>query len=430
VALSCWTAVLATSMMTAAPLPRPKTVDFVEDTATGVRCHWQRDKDESLCVDVLEAALVSWQTQIVQGGWPEPFSDGQRGGSGGLDIYLNTDAEGGAYTWSNYQDADPEDGRFASSSYVVIDPRVEALHLYVAHEFNHVLQFAVDTTEPSYVPWEAAATLAEEQSYPGQGSMADSAPDFQRTPWESLLGDGSHLWEAFDIWSYYEYGSALWMSHLFHQWGVEPVDLWWAMTNETWQNEPDVWDAVEALTGDADAALVLFSLERGRVGRDDAAGWLQDLEAPIRIQGSLQEWDKETAPAQLVQDLGVAYFDFEFQGRYILRHDPDPDTRWRVMDVESGTELLLNEDTLLEGPHRIAWVNLGPADLDVDTHCEDYCAFPGRSLSVWAEFAPEVEDTDPGEVLEPAACACSAGPPRHLKWAFWAPLVLLWRRRP
>ncbi len=53
-------------------MARPKSTGFVEDVETGLRCHWQRDKDESLCADVLEAALVSWQAQIIYGGWPLP----------------------------------------------------------------------------------------------------------------------------------------------------------------------------------------------------------------------------------------------------------------------------------------------------------------------------------------------------------------------
>jgi len=408
-------------------MARPKSMGFVEDAETGLRCHWQRDKDERLCTDVLEAALISWQAQITHGGWPLPYDDGQRGGSGGVDFYLTTDAGGGAYTWSTYADADPEDGRFASSSYVVIDPRVEELHLYVAHEFNHVLQFAVDTTEPSYVPWEAAATLAEEQSYPGEGSMDETAPDFQRTPWESVLGDGTHLWEAFEIWSYYEYGSALWMSHLFHEWGVEPVDLWWAMINETAENEPDVWDAVHFLTGDADTALVRFSIERGRIGRSDAADWLQDLDAPVRLQGRIDELDKVYRPPQLVQDLGAAFFDIQLDGSYFLRHDADPDTRWRVVDLDTGEELNLEANPVLQGPRRVAWVNVGPVDFDVDTHCQDYCAFPGRELAIWAE--PSLLPEEALEKEEPGACACSSRSAPGFQWGFFGGLFLFLRRQ-
>jgi hypothetical protein len=417
-------------MMSAAPMARPATTGFVDDATTGSRCHWERNQDEDLCIEVLLAVATSWEVQVTEGGWPTPFTDAQKGGSDGVDFYLSTVAEFGAYTWSNYQDFDPEDGRFASNSYVVIDPRVRGLHLFVAHEFNHVLQFAVDTTEPSYVPWEAAATLAEEQTFPGEGSLADVAPDFQKTPWESVLGDGTHLWEEFQIWSFYEYGSSLWMAHLFQEWGVEPVDLWWAMINDTWQNEPDVWDAVHALTGDADASLVSFSVARGRIGRDDADDWLQAINAPVRIQGKLVELDKPVSPKQEIQDLGVAFFDVEIEGRYVLLHDADPETRWRIVDVDTGDEL--SEDSVLEGPHRVAWVNVGPEDLDIDAHCDGYCAFPGRSLSVWAEVAPLLDDDDDEDEGEPpveaAACACSSNGSIASGWALLGVLLLGFRR--
>ena len=61
-----------------APMARPPSTDFVEDAATGMRCHWERPVDEELCEVVLGAAVLSWETQVTQGGWPVPFPDGRR----------------------------------------------------------------------------------------------------------------------------------------------------------------------------------------------------------------------------------------------------------------------------------------------------------------------------------------------------------------
>jgi len=425
------TAALAGALLT--PVSRPESTDYIDDIETGFRCHWKRPADEALCDLVLASAATSHRVQVQDGGWPEPFSDGMRGGGPELDFYMSLDAQWGAYTYSNYEDADPEDARFASASYVVIDPRVEDLHLYVAHEFNHVLQFAVDSTEPSYVPWEAAAVLAEEQTYPGEGSLADYAPDFQKTPWESLLGDGTHLWEAYEIWSYYEYGSALWLEHLRQNWGVEPVDLWWAMINETWQNEPDVWDSYGSVTGDADAALIEFSLMRARIGREDAAPWTAEIDASIRVHTQLSEVGQTGVSPRDIQDLGIAVVDISIEETYALGHALDPDTRWAIVDVETSQQFTVEESIELSGPRRILFVNLGPSNLDVDSNCQNYCAFEERAFAVWTD-PPQVKDTgiddSDAEQLEKAGCACGVPVQTPTVLGAWLVLVgLFWRRR-
>jgi hypothetical protein len=134
----------------------------------------------------------------------------------------------------------------------------------------------------------------------------------------------------------------------------------------------------------------------------------------------------------MVQDLGVAFFDVAIEGRYSLRQNSDKDTRWRLLDVDTGTVFDLDEDPVFEGPRRIAYVNLGPLDMDIDSHCGNYCAFPERSLEVWAEFAPEEGEEDPeeGESLTAGACACSSASSGSSALFLLLPVLAFLRRRP
>ena len=176
---------------------RPDSVGHIDDPTTGVRCHWDRDSYESLCDEVLELMQDVWAAQVDGLDWPEPYPDEGLGGTDGVDFYMSHDGEYGAYTICEYdgwclRDADPTDGRAGCAANVVIDPRGlnDDLAGFVAHEFNHVLQFAVDFNEPSLPPWEGAAVQAEEQTWAGTGSWKLYGKWYQDTPWAGLLNDG------------------------------------------------------------------------------------------------------------------------------------------------------------------------------------------------------------------------------------------------
>ena len=441
--VNCTTMMVGMLLM---PAGRPNSIGFVEDPQTGARCHWNRANDEALCEEILVYIQDSWRTQVDEEGWPEPFSDGGAGGSDGLDFYLDTSAEWGAYTDSSYADKDESDGRMGAEAYVVIDPRItEEMNLFVAHEFNHVLQYATDMSEPALPPWEAAATVAEEVTYPGEGSWKSVAPDFNNTPWESLLGDGYHLWDDHEIWSFYEYGTSVWLEHLQANYDVAAVDLWWAMTNPTWQNEPDVWDAYDAVTGDATRALVSLSIERARMGRSDAPDWAAGADAPVSTQGTLANLDEWVTPEFKPQDLGVVYFDVTASGRQGFEIDGSDETRWRLIDVETGNVWGGMDVGVVEGPGLVGVVNIGPAGLETDDICDwsNGCRFPGRDVSVRLVELPEdetglidsgVDDTgepmDTGGDGEDGDCGCSSGAGGGLPMGLWGLAGLaLWRRR-
>ena len=77
--------------------------------------------------------------------------------------------------------------------------------------------------EASLPVWEGVAEAATVWTLGGERGDYDMPAyylnDFQETPWVGLLGDGYYLWDDFEIYSFYEYGSALWVFQLDHAYG-------------------------------------------------------------------------------------------------------------------------------------------------------------------------------------------------------------------
>ncbi len=372
--LNCLTPMFLTGMWFGG-YERPDTDNYVSDPATGARCHWLESQDgdlESRCQDLLEDLDTAWTAQVAWG-WHEPFADPggpDHGGSTGLDIYLSRDAWWGAYTLSDYVDANPDDGLMGSYAYMVIDPRINANedHLYMAHEFNHVLQYATDFTEYSYPPWEGAATVAEEYTYPGEGSWQTVAVDFQIAPFAGMLMDGYWLYDYHDLYLYYEYGTALWFMYLQDQ-GVEPPEFWDELVNDrqNWTNEPDAWDAWGTVTGDADLGLLDFALERGRIGTADPPSWSGDFPMGTKMRVTVDALDTEFLPENAPYSTGMAYFEVDLEGPLVLSVDSDSTTRWGAVAVASNAVATAGELPLsFEGPDLVAVVNLGPPGWDPD----------------------------------------------------------------
>jgi len=105
-----------------------------------------------------------------QMGWRPPVSDGTRGGNSKTDVYIKqlgdqgifgyAATEGSGQTRSAYQVMDDDYSEFGPTT------PVDARQVTAAHEYNHVLQFAYDTYQDSWM-FEATATWAEEQVFPG-----------------------------------------------------------------------------------------------------------------------------------------------------------------------------------------------------------------------------------------------------------------------
>jgi len=288
---------------------RPASVGSVDSDVHPVRCHWADDVDADRCAIVLAAAEDAWDAQVTDIGFNAPVEDSD----GLVDIYLSSEGTGGgAYTYGPAVDSVTGDGKMSSAAYIAIDPSIsdDELDGYVVHEFNHVLQYATDFTEPTYMIWESIASAAERWTYPDPAKyevLSMYAADFQAAPWMGLLGDGYFLWDEYRIWSYYEYGGMVWAFHMDQVYGdgsgSAGAAIWDAAAQEGYTNEPDVLDAYDTVTGDWKAGLLDLSAQRARIGTEfapDWANWRTDV-YQVDLAGTVS-WDE--LPASVTPEIG------------------------------------------------------------------------------------------------------------------------------
>jgi hypothetical protein len=185
-------------------------------------------------------AIAAHVHQVENGklGWREPLSDGTLGGGQGeTDIYLS---EIGPQLFG-YAAPDRgqvgKDGRAALHlhGYLVIDNDYEPfefpqtkpghdLKVTIAHEYNHILQFAYDARED---PWfeESTAVWMEDQVYNGINGYLRYVRSWVKL-WETPLTASAMK----------EYGTAVWNEWLVRHYGRAIIRRAWAGADRT---QPD-----------------------------------------------------------------------------------------------------------------------------------------------------------------------------------------------
>jgi hypothetical protein len=438
---------------------RPASLGFLDSDIYPIRCHWSHPSQEVRCPAVLEVMETSWEVQVDTLGFYAPQLDGTLGGSDAVDVYLTRDGtQGGAYalcTWreGSCVDADAEDGRSGAAAFVAVDARLSDALMpgYLAHEFNHVLQYGTDFHEPALTLWEGTANAATWWTL-GDRNPVEPVRDFQRVPWMSLFGDGYVPYER-GIWLEYEYGAELWFHHLEQWFGEETGDatvrLWAGLTQDGDSNQRTVLDSWDALTGDWRLDLLRFTEARGRVGTtlppSWALGWLDEaqevgavVEVPVRRLPTrvFPEWDP--------LPLGVFYVDIVGTMRDELlrvgvRGASGVD--WGIATDQHqawGTDEVWLEVLATEGVTRISVVNLAADQLDLVSG--DWGALTASMSRQPVEVAlervdsadhtdvPVVED-DGVQTVYPVVtgggCGCQHG---RVGW-MWALVLMGWRRR-
>lgn len=154
--------------------------------------------------DVLERAQQSQDVQNEALGWPDPKSDGLKGqgpsgesGPAKTDIYLSDICSPTVcvfgYAGPDDTSAECETPPFKCAAFLVLDndygfeefgygtpedPDFDTpLSVTMAHEYNHVLQFAIDALQDAWM-FESTAVWAEEQVFPDLNDWL-----FYMTPW-------------------------------------------------------------------------------------------------------------------------------------------------------------------------------------------------------------------------------------------------------
>lgn len=170
--------------------------------------------------EVLDSAADSYGVENTTLGWIEPLGDDDRGeadspmGTDRTDIYL-LDIDRRYYGY-----ASPDEGQGAATAtqaYLVLDDdykrlasppeftAIEAMQVTMAHEYNHVLQFAYDSQEDLWM-FESTATWMENEVYPAIDDYLGYLPFYAANSRIPLTGNSDDFLKI--------YGAAVWNHYL------------------------------------------------------------------------------------------------------------------------------------------------------------------------------------------------------------------------
>jgi len=370
--------------------------------------HWTTAGDEAQAMDALAFAELAWDVQVDALGFQPPVLpdglDGIDGGGPELDIYLDAIGEWEGYAeMESFTDTTGPDGFAGSPAFVVIDRGLPAEWLgpYIVHEFNHVLQIAMDLEESSLALWEGTATASQKWTLGADGFWDADVASYQEAPWApALTGDSYTLYEDWGVGYAYEYGAALLVMHVDEVLGAGDGSagpaLWRAAAADS-GDEPDAVDAFAEVSGeDLDTALSLLARTRWLTGErwderglPDAEGWGPEQAVPVA--GALD--DRLVLESLFVH--GQAFVTLELDDASVVRvtgprrwalaafSEEDPS----VFETASGTA---PEVALEPGSYVLAITNLGPDGFDGDD-------------DPWTATVPTVA------VVGSSGCACDAG---------------------
>lgn len=160
----------------------------------------------------------SFDTQNTDLGWPEPKSDGNRGGGSGLtDVYLSDLCceSGILYGYASADDPSAECNGppFRCFAYLVLDNNYAELEygyggdpdiplsVTTAHEYNHILQFRLDAFQDFWM-FESTAVWAEEKTFPDADDwLVTYMDDWART--STIPVTKGRKWYGTGVWNHW-----------------------------------------------------------------------------------------------------------------------------------------------------------------------------------------------------------------------------------
>ena len=443
--------------------PWAEELESHSDSATlPLRVHLGVAVDPTRAAATLAILENAWAMQVTDAGFDPPLADATDGSSDGgdarFDAYLVPLPPGTGALTVALEDANPTDGKRASPAFLKIDPTLpdELFEVYLHHEFQHALQFALDTREGLMVS-EATAVFWEVRARPDVDEWQLALADFQGHPQAPLFTDGA----AFAPWAEtlaprIEYGAVLFALYLEEVHGSGDgallAQLWRGavQADDITDNEPDWLDALLAQGVDVDAALPDFAGWRALVGplsvADDgpieeiAAGAL--LGAEVVAANTLDGQEETSAPRSGPFQLGCLVRQFEAPANVVtlpVRVRAEATLEGQTLAVAtlltvpgsgSATRAVLGRGALVEGELeappgaivQVAFCDTSPADAEDAPEPRPIRLSLLRTDVDWPDAGPPVEDagTPEGDAGPPPppdpVCTCqSSGGPTNLR---------------
>ncbi len=220
-------------------LQRPSRANSLVTASGRFRLHYDvdgrhgvdaRDQDGNGIPDYIDETAAtlerSWQLEVVDLGYRAPLEDGSVGGGNEYDVYLTDLSGSGVYGY-----AFPELSGNTTPVYFEIDNNftdpiyvqtrgLDALHVTLAHEFFHGVQFSYYSGRNGLWWQEASATWMEEVAYPEVDDYLQYVPSVLRRP-ERALASGNFTVET------RIYGSALFAHFLDQRFDRDLIRFVW-----------------------------------------------------------------------------------------------------------------------------------------------------------------------------------------------------------
>jgi len=185
-----------------------------------------------------------WGLEVDTLGFDPPPTDRGLGGGLEYDVYIVDLGRGGAYGFTY-----PEMGGLTSYSYLELDNDytdpiyqqtrgLDALHVTVAHEFNHAIQFGYYQGSDGIWWQEATSTWMEEVAYPKVDDYLQYIPSFLLSP-EKALDSGSRLSSDFRM-----YGASIFAHFLDQRYKRSLIRAIWEELGRRANARPENFDRV------------------------------------------------------------------------------------------------------------------------------------------------------------------------------------------
>jgi len=423
------------------PPPPPPSSGYLESSKFPLWVHYESQDQLWLAQLTLEAAEDSWQRQVVDYGYPAPFTAIEINDPPvlGLHLYVaDTGMGGGGYT-------EPLSGigttpQADCASRVVIDPQnpQDIIGSTVAHEFNHTTQMATDCME-AISAWENFATAAQQFFFPDDYYAPYVIEVFQRYPeypidfWKSPASASEMV--------FYQYGASLFPIFLRERFAQGDQaflrNVWYSFAQagsvkctETWGcssdhlNVPDWFTALDSVLtaqgSSLDEAFDDFSVWRAITGVNDDGFHFKAGSQWAEVATAASHYLSQGASKGSfdVREYGSRYIELRpggFAGQVRVQVDVDSSATWSGAVLAWRPGEPVRRDALSFGN--------GHADLTVEaqqgterlmlvvSQHKDAQHFPGKqeySTRRWFDYAIEPErDPDAGTGPEPSL---EAGP--------------------